>query len=105
MKYNCMTILKVSVALILALMMVVGSISTVVAATITIEQADNVSDSAVTDVADDPADAPVQSVPLTDKLVQLVKDDIAGIGAGVDLAETGYTGYKLSTPKTKGNST
>lgn len=105
MKHNCMTILKVSVALILALMMVVGSISTVVAATITIEQADSVSDSAVTDVADDPADAPVQSVPLTDKLVRLVKDDIAGIGAGVDLAETGYTGYKLSTPKTKGNST
>ena len=87
MRQKCMTILKVSVALILALMMVVGSISTVVAATITIEQADSASDSTVTDVAADPADAddaadePVaaasSSGAIVDKLVDGVSEDIA----------------------------
>ena len=95
MRQKCTTILKVSVALILALMMVVGSISTVVAATITIEQSESTTDSAAADnkaadVADDSADAPAQSVPLTDKLVRRVKDDIAGTGAAVDVAPTGY---------------
>ena len=84
MRQKCTTILKVSVALILALMMVVGSISTVVAATITIEQSDSASDSTVTDVADAPdatgndaADEPVPSGALVDKLADRVSEDIA----------------------------